>query len=337
MTEDTASTGAPDHRKKAHDAFGDLVDPAEIYQDFLDAASVELMHGDVASFSERISLPFLMRLVDQETVLETREELQADSKLCSDALKLNGVTHYVRLVQAAHYLSDTVIEGWHVTYLMRNAVTITPPYKNRLLFRKLKGKWLVMEAEHEFRTDKFPVTRIQSDPGALEARWNNPRLDIRALHTNALPLYQSFLSGVDAAARDDDFELWKTHFAFPHVLHLQNHDHEIKTPQDLKKSVFDHQKRTGPNGETILVERTAIKAEFIGDHRIVGYHTARWQHEGTPVGDTVHSRMILDYSQDAFRCIDITNSLKDDLITSGEFVNVNTIPTLREIEQRMKK
>lgn len=318
------------------DPMTNLPDPSTIYQDWLDEASLHLMEGRIDAFVLMVGLPFMMRTVGAETLLETADEVALDAANLTEAFRSQNVTNYIRLVQNAHYLQPDVIEGWHSSHVLRNALNVVPSYSNRMVMRNVDGKWKVTEAEHELTSNRLPIALLKSDPGAFTERWAEPKADIRATQARAEPIYQIFIEALSDAVVARDADRWLTHFTYPHTVHYATADHVVETETD-ERAFFDglvaHMEVTGAD----RVVRHVRFAEFISGDRIVGYHGTFAERDGEVIFGPIQSRMVLVVVDNQWRCTSVTNSLSNNSFPASDYKVTESLPTMREIQERMRK
>lgn len=331
MTEETP-TGRPTDRIGG----ARMRAPQDIYQDWLDVISAAMMAGEAETFADAVLLPFVMRTTAGVSVQETRAEVIADATNFMGALRSQGVTDYVRLVKRARYLREDVIEGWHRTHVLRRATNVVEPYGNRLILRRVDGVWKVSESDHELSGKRVPEMLLRSSPGAFEAAWAQAQADLTASYARAEPVYQVYLDALAACVMARDFEGWSGLFTLPHLFHYAETDHRIETVEALRPffaTLLGTLERLGADS----MERHARHAEFLSGERILGYHDTTFHRHGTAVFGPVKSRMELVQSGGGWKCCAVTNSLVDDGRTDGRFAVTDELPTLRQIQERMKK
>ncbi|WP_461425120.1 nuclear transport factor 2 family protein [Gymnodinialimonas sp.] len=313
-----------------------MPDPHTIYQEWLDVTSAALITGDVEGLVSRIAMPFIMRTSTAEMVLENPDDLRSDTRNVVQALKSLQVTHYIRLVKQARYLGEDTIEGWHTTYVLRHAASVTPAYANRMIMRRIDGEWKVTEADHELSDNRLPLTLLRSAPGSFERKWAAAKSNISATHARAEPIYQVFIDSMSEAVNTRDFDTWAAHYTFPHDIHYDATDHVAKAPDDVRaffEMLLEHMQITGAD----RMIRTARYAEFLSDDRIFGYHTTVLAKGDETVFGPVKSRMMLTFTQGQWKCSSVTNSLSHQTPSEAEFKLSPNLPTMREIQERMRK
>lgn len=315
---------------------GMMPEPSEIYQDFLDETSAALLRGDPTVFCDRVALPFVMRTADGEIILESRDDLLEDTQKVVQAMREMQVTDYIRLVRKARYLDENTIEGWHKTYVMHNANTVTPPYHSRLVFRRQGETWRVALAEHELQSRTLPVSIMRSQPGVFEAQWDEMMDSIASTQARAEPVYAAYLASLDKTNHAHDFEAWTRHYAWPTQFHLPDSDHVITDPETVRGPVFENQCNMAVDGKPARIERRVKHAEFLNDDRIIGYHDTVWLADGDVVHGPVACRMILREEEGRLIAEHVSNTLRDDLFESGTLAHAGTLPTIREIQRRRR-
>jgi len=313
-----------------------LPDPHSIYQDWLDTTSAALMDGNVEEFVSMASLPFIQRTSRCETVLEDRADLWSDVENVVQALKGQQVTHYIRLVKKARYLDEDAIEGWHTTYVLRNATVVTPTYGSRMILRKIGDGWKVTEADHELSGNRFPVTVLRSDPGSFEETWRSAKAEICATQAHAEPIYQVFIDSLSATENIADFDASCDHFTFPFTIHYDETDHTAHGPEDIRPFFEVLIEQIRDLGADRLI-RSARYAEFLSDDRIFGYHNTIFVKGDDTVFGPVKSRMMLTQSEGRWRCNSVTNSLSNRDLSRAKFKVSDKLPTMRKIQERMRK
>lgn len=313
-----------------------MPDPHTIYQDWLDVTSAALMGGDAETFIAHMAIPFIMRTSTVEMVLETVDDLRGDTVNVIKALKGQQVTNYIRLVKQARYVDEDTIEGWHTTYVLRNATAVTPTYSNRMIMRRMEGVWKVTEADNELSGSRFPLTLLRSDPGSFADTWANARADIRAIQARAEPIYQVFIDSMSDVVNTPDFDAWSALYTYPHEIHYDATDHTANSPEDVRVFFEMLTAQMQEMGADRMI-RTARYAEFLSDERIFGYHDTIIVKGDDILFGPVKSRMMLTYEDGQWKCSSVTNSLSQETPSEAEFKVSNKLPTMREIQERMRK
>jgi len=313
-----------------------MQDPAGIYQTWLDVVSKAVVENDDDTLLAWFGRPFLMRTSDAEVLIETDEDLLSDFEVLRRGLKSQGVTNYIRLVQKARYLSEDYIEGWHVSHMLRGAIAVVPPYRNRVVLHRDGDIWRCTEADHQLSNRRFPIEMPRVDIEAFTDAWAAPLADIRATHARADPLYQAFISELDHANNTSDPEQWCNLYQFPLEFHLDKVDRVMQHPSELS-DFFQNFHEIAVQNPGSFVRRTVKYAEFFGADRIIGYHDCSISKNGQILLGPVQSRMILTVDGDAWKCCSVTNSVSNAEFPIQSIEPSNELRTLREIRERMRK
>jgi hypothetical protein len=306
------------------------------YQTFLDLGSEMMLRGESERFAGLVSLPFLFRTAAGETLIETAADLVTDANEVVGWLRAQGATHYIRLVKRARFLNPLTIEGWHTTHALRNAMTLATPYNSRCVLRLEEGTWKVVEAEHELANGHFPMHVLRAAPGAFADHWSQPMDDIRRLHAEATPLYQAYLDALSDAETRRDAQAYPGFFQLPYDVHYDDSDHLVAAPE-RNRAFYDKLVETMAKLGADRMRRRASSAQFIAADQICGYHVTEMLRGETCVFGPVKSRMIIVLTDGSWRCRSVTNALSRNDFPGPEFVSSDTLPTAREIQERMRK
>jgi len=313
-----------------------MKDPAEIYQTWLDTVTAAIMGEDDATILSWFGRPFLMRTADAQVLIETDEDMLQDVNVLRSGIAAQGATHFIRLVQKARYLSEDYIEGWHVSHMLRGAVAVVPPYRNRLVLHRDGDIWRCTEADHQLSNPHFPIHLPRVDTDAFVEKWAEPMADIRATHARAEPLYKAFVEELDRAINTTDPESWSSLYRFPLEMHLDKVDRILNDPAELIE-FFDHYYQIRAEHPDAELRRDVKYAEFFGSDRVIGYHDATiWSGDQILFGP-VRSRMILSMEEGAWKCSAVTNSLSNAEFPVRTPKTSTELRTMREITERMRK
>ncbi len=311
-------------------------EPKAICQAWLDRSSVALMDGDVDTVVSMTSFPFTLRTSECEGVVEYAEDLRGDVAAVAGALKGQNVTNFIRLVESAQYLDKDTIEARHTTYTLRDATTLSPPYGSRIVLRRIGEDWKNIEADHEISGARFPLALLRSDPGSLAGLWRNSTRGQIANHVQAEPIYQVFTDSLSDASQSDDFAAWTEHFTLPCSIHYDDADHIARTA-DHMLTVFQMIKLQLKGSGADRIDRQACCAVFLPGSRILGYHDTISSKGNEPVFGPIKSRMMLTFVEGRWRCSSVTKSLSNDDMAPIQCEISGTLPTMREIQERMRK
>ncbi len=307
-----------------------------IYQPYLDVTSQLVLEGDHEAYSTHISLPYVFRTERQEEVAETLQDLRNDVIQITNWLRSAAVTDFFRIGRKARFTDTNTIEGYHVTYALNGTIPVIAPYWSRVILRRVDGRWLATLSEHEL-SDALFISRITiASPGLFAERWNSDAPTTTRNQHDAWPIYQVFINSMSDMVNTPDFDAWCAHFTFPHEIHYDATDHIANTPDDVRVFFDMIVEQMQDVGATSLI-RNARYVEFLSDDRIFGYHETIIVKDGTTVFGPVKSRMMLTFSEGRWKCSSVTNSLSQQTPTETEFKVSGKLPTMREIQERMRK
>ncbi len=320
---------APQHTSRS--------EAVRIYQELLDTLSDAMMASDLATVRARIKLPFVRRTLASEVIIETAADMDRGTLAGAQSLLARGVNQFIRLASDAEFLSPHYIEGYHVTHLLRNAMRVAPSYSNRVVMQNDHGVWKLTELDSELENTEWPY-KMLSVP---ERMHNTIRLpidpdDMRRTNAEPLALYQQFLDALTKKNVEDDFDGYCGLCSFPYTTHHDNSDIVMESRKDVRPA-FDTITELLGKYEADKFERRGERAEFISGNLICGYHTSRFFRRGLVVMGPIHSRMILERTGPHWRLKSVTNSVTNETYPYSDPVTVNTLVTIREIQERQRQ
>lgn len=308
----------------------------EIYQALLDRLSAGVMNGDDALMLDGMSFPFRKTTMSQEFIIETSDDWLSSVHRFRDGLKSQGVNHFIRLATDASFLSENYITGRHMTYMMRNAVSVVEPYENRATLVRVDGKWRFSEMNSALNNSHWPISLPQVNEGSLSG-WieEGEEADARRWSTSPVRIYQDFMDRLSKSNLEDDFDTWCAHCAFPHTVHMATVDEVVSEPAHIKP-FFDMVTKQIAQYDVDEVDRRTDHAEFISATQICGYHTCNLRSKGVSKLGPVSSRYILERFGTTWKATSITNSVKNTEFPYSIPELSDALVTLRSIQERTK-
>lgn len=310
---------------------------AAIYQAHLDRVSELIVSNQPNRAAEYFDYPYRVNTVGAETIYETAQDMAEDITGICEFLRAQGATDYIRLTRRAQFLSPDIVEGWHVTHMLRDALSLIQPYESRIIIKRDEGgAWLGVEADHELVNLAYPSRRITAMPGAFAERWARSRHANTVRFKDAILIYEAFLKSYDNATNGDDFDTWCRHMTFPCTMHFQTSDLNVSSREDVR-DLFEKHRREVTRPEISGIERRARRASFLSEDRILGYHDTYWVSGDRDVFGPVHCRLILVVDGDFWRASEFTNSIeKAQMIGEGADIYQN-LPSLRAVQRRRER
>jgi hypothetical protein len=308
----------------------------QLYQGHLDAATRLVLEGNTEAFCDYVALPYVYRTGAGEQICETGEEMQQDIGDIHAWLRSIGATDYYRIARRARFVGQDMIEGYHLTYALRGAIPLVEPYSSRMILRRVEGRWLAAMSEHELSKPLFSSHPIRASHGLFSNAWNTESNAATRDQADARPFYQELIDAMSVAQNTHDFDGWYDLFTHPYHVHYNAADHVAETAEDVRPffdAIYTMMQENGAD----LLERKASFASFVSDDRLLGYHDTTMTKNGQTRFGPVKSRMIFVLSDAGWKCSSVTNSLSNTGFPGGTFVPTEQLPTMRQIQKRMRK
>ncbi|WP_224815494.1 hypothetical protein [Hasllibacter sp. MH4015] len=309
---------------------------ADIFQRHLDATTKLVFAGHVEAFADHIMLPYVFRTAAGEDIAESRDELLSDIRKINAWLTSQGATDFHRIVHKARFLDDTSIEGTHVSYILRGAIPINDPYRSRMILKRDGDTWRAAYSEHELADALFPARDTRPRPGVFlseDGFGSDPVIHDTA---RALPLYQGVIDTMSDLNIAGDFEGWMDLFTDPYDIHYEGRDFYATSPLRSRPFFDALVAEMAQCGADRLV-REASFAAFLSADRLMGYHQTTMRKGDEVRFGPIQSRMILNATDEGWKCASVTNSLANTDKLGAVFEIADHLPTLREIHGRKTK
>lgn len=140
------------------------VDAILILQDYVDAVSKTVLADDWAGYRAAISLPCHIITHDESKVVSAEEDLRAGFDQFRDALHIQHVTDYIRLVETASFMDDDLISGSYVTHLLVRAHRILDPFRSQMALRRQDTVWRADSVTNGLANSRWPLVRLELPP-----------------------------------------------------------------------------------------------------------------------------------------------------------------------------
>ncbi|MEL6519624.1 MAG: hypothetical protein AAFQ66_01590 [Pseudomonadota bacterium] len=313
----------------------DASDPLAIYQENLDLVSEAIMSDDMATICERIQVPFLVRMGRNEMVIEDETELAVGIREYGNGLRIQNVDNYIRLVKAARFISDSYISGWHITYVLKGAMSVVEPYRSRMVLHLQNGVWRVVQAEHELSADRWPVIGPSVLSGSVPGDFEDVEMDFRTQSESADPIYQAFLDALSDANNTHDFNRFCELTHYPLWFHSEHEDRSFMEPHE-QRDFFDTVSAVLRSYKEGRLTRSADRAHFIGADRIMGYHHAHFLDGEKSIIGPIHSRMVIQHVDGVWKMTMITNTVGADELSQAHSEKSDDLVSFRKIQERMR-
>lgn len=307
-------------------------DALAIYQDVLDILSEATVALDAERLHTYVGMPCAWKTLRAQTIVDTRDELEAGIISYGQYLKSNGINQFIRLGSKAEYLNEDYIEGWHVTHHLQNATPIIPPYLSRSVLHRTDGLWKVVEIESRLDSPAWPLDIIKVPS---EGDHDLPPIpdDVRRESQQPEVLYQAFLDRLSKANMDDDFAAYCSMLAFPYFSHSDKGFEKLSRPEDARP-FFDMLTGLIREHGVTRMERTSERAEFLFGNRLCGYHQTTLFDGDVPKVGPIKSRMILERVGARWFLVSVTNALENESFPYANPKPSEELVSYRSIEMR---
>lgn len=307
----------------------------DIYQAYLDASTRLIVRGEADAFCDYVQLPLIYRTGRGVEVIETLSDLTADVIKAYRWQQEQDVSDYHRIARSGRFLDEDTIEGFHITYILRGAIAVVEPYASRAILKRTGGAWRISYAEHELADAPYHGRDARAQHGLFSDVWQRAPSVIRQNQCSAIDVYTARITSFATAASAADFDRWLEHYTLPHSVHYDSADQKVETRADARiffEMLQNTFQRTG--ADTFTAE--PLSAVFVSDDRLLGYHNATLTRDGEVRFGPLRSRMVWVLKDGQWRCNSVANALSTAAIQSGAFEPSPVLPTMREIQKRMK-
>ena len=140
------------------------MDTVLILQGFLDEIGAAVMAEDWETYRSGICLPCHITSQDESKVVSTEADLKAGFDQFCDTLRAQRVTDYVRVVQTAERLDETLISGKYVTHLVSGSQRVLPPFQSQMTLRLVGNRWRAASVTNALANSRWPLVRLAVHP-----------------------------------------------------------------------------------------------------------------------------------------------------------------------------
>lgn len=140
------------------------MDPAILLQTYLDQVSQAVMTDDWPAYCARIALPCHIVSHNENKLVTTVEDLRAGFDQFRDTLRMQRVTDYIRLVEAASQLDADLISGRYVSHLISGSHRLIPPFRSEITLRLAGTEWCAVSVTNSLPNSRWPLVRLELNP-----------------------------------------------------------------------------------------------------------------------------------------------------------------------------
>jgi hypothetical protein len=134
-----------------------LMPAMQLVQSYLDEIGNAVLVGDWATYRNHVILPFTLITETATIVVTTEEDLRAGFDSFHAMLQFQRITQYIRLVETAVDLSDTLISGRYVSHFMAGAHRIVPPFRSTMTLRLVGNSWRAVAIVNSISNMQWPI------------------------------------------------------------------------------------------------------------------------------------------------------------------------------------
>jgi tRNA(His) 5'-end guanylyltransferase len=146
------------------------MDSSQILQEMLDDTAAAVMTDDFDRYRARISLPCHIVSHDENKVVLTDDDLRAGFVQWRELLRSQRVTDYIRLVESAARLDQTLISGKYVSHILAGGQRVMPPFKTQIILRLEGNQWRAASITNGLANSRWPLVRLAVHPDAEDPK-----------------------------------------------------------------------------------------------------------------------------------------------------------------------
>jgi hypothetical protein len=135
-----------------------------ILQTYLDQVSLAVMTDDWPTYCARVALPCHIVSHNENKVVATVEDLKQGFDQFRDTLRMQRVTDYIRLVEAASQLDQDLISGRYVSHLISGSHRLMPPFRSEMTLRRVGAQWCAVSVTNSLPNSRWPLVRLALNP-----------------------------------------------------------------------------------------------------------------------------------------------------------------------------
>jgi hypothetical protein len=312
------------------------LDAIDIYQAHLDMSTRLVFEGAAEAYCAHAQLPYVFRTGEGVEVMETAADLAADVERVHDWLRSKGVTNFHRIARSARFLDDDTIEGFHLTYALQGVIQIVEPYASRMILRRVGDRWKTTYGEHELQDGLYPGHHARAQHGLFAEHWDRPPVTVTRDQSEALALYRSRIDAISEAVNTRDFERLVAQYDMPYRLHDDTGDTVVDSAAMARK-IYDLFLKICAEAGADQIRSRVSSAVFLADDQLMGYHETDLMRGDDVRFGPIRSRFLLILKDGDWRVKSVANAISTTAVESGTLHLSPAIPTLRDIEKRMKE
>ena len=129
----------------------------QLVQSYLDDVGNAVLLGDWDTYRNHVALPFTLITETATMGVETEEDLRKGFDSFHDMMKFQHVTQYVRLVDSAIDLGESLISGRYVSHFIAGSHRIIPPFRSAITLRLIGNSWRAVAITNSISNMQWPI------------------------------------------------------------------------------------------------------------------------------------------------------------------------------------
>jgi hypothetical protein len=138
-------------------------DPRVVLQTYLDDLALAALTDDWETYRQGVDLPCAVISHTTTKLVATETELRHGYDELVAALRIQKVTHFIRLVEQAAALDHDLISGSYITHLISGGHRILAPYQSLICLRQVEGRWRAASITNGLANSRWTLMRPNTE------------------------------------------------------------------------------------------------------------------------------------------------------------------------------
>ena len=143
--------------------------PRNLFQDWLDRGSDQIMAGEFDTWAESVELPLIIATAASRTVIADEAALQSGFDVWRATVTGNGATAMVRIALEVSQPSPDTLAGSFEVHLLTRGTRTAPPFTSWALLRRSRGVWRLTHLVSGLANRRYPFSVLRIDPDSAQA------------------------------------------------------------------------------------------------------------------------------------------------------------------------
>lgn len=138
-----------------------MTDARAILQDYLDRVAAAVLAHDWPTYRASVCLPFQLVTHDASVTMTEEAQLRAALDSFVATLQAQRATDYIRLVEDAMQIDETLLTGTYITHLFAGTVRLVDPFRSMITLRFEDGAWRAASITNALATSRWPLLLVR--------------------------------------------------------------------------------------------------------------------------------------------------------------------------------